>query len=85
MTKSDCKGCRYFDLQQNQTLGACRRYPTYQNRHQNEWCGEFVAKITSGVGPSEDFLYKEMALPVEPIVPEIRRGRPPKLSRRQVA
>jgi len=25
-------------------MGQCRRYPTYQNRHQNEWCGEFVVK-----------------------------------------
>jgi len=77
MTDSNCRLCRYFDLQSNQTLGQCRRYPVYQNRHQNEWCGEFVAKLISGVGPSEAFLYKE------PDVVIAKRGRQ-KLSRRQV-
>jgi len=41
LDKENCKLCRFFDLQNNQTLGQCRRYPTYMNRHQNEWCGEF--------------------------------------------
>jgi hypothetical protein len=22
-------------------MGVCRRYPTYQNRHGTEWCGEY--------------------------------------------
>jgi hypothetical protein len=26
-------------------LGQCRRYPTYQNRHANEYCGEFATKV----------------------------------------
>jgi len=36
---SHCKSCRYF--LGKDTLGQCRRYPVYQNRHENEWCGEF--------------------------------------------
>jgi hypothetical protein len=39
MLNENCKACRYFnDIGQ---LGQCRRYPTYQNRHHTEWCGEF--------------------------------------------
>jgi hypothetical protein len=42
MDKDNCKSCAYFLGGDN--MGQCRRYPTYQNRHQNEWCGEFVVK-----------------------------------------
>lgn len=48
MANSNCRLCRHFDLQPNQDLGQCRRYPTYQNRHATEWCGEFaVAGVTT--------------------------------------
>lgn len=52
MANSNCRLCRHFDLQPNQDLGQCRRYPTYQNRHATEWCGEFavVEKTTLTVG-----------------------------------
>ena len=48
MLKQNCKACVFFnDLGQ---MGQCRRYPTYQNRHNTEWCGEFqlVAILESG-------------------------------------
>ena len=35
-----CKTCKHF-VDMNQ-LGVCRRYPTYQNRHKSEWCGEYA-------------------------------------------
>lgn len=39
MLKQNCKACVYFnDIGQ---MGQCRRYPTFQNRHSTEWCGEF--------------------------------------------
>jgi hypothetical protein len=39
MLKQNCKACVYFnDIGQ---MGQCRRYPTFQNRHYTEWCGEF--------------------------------------------
>ena len=39
MLKQNCKACVYFnDIGQ---MGQCRRYPTFQNRHHTEWCGEF--------------------------------------------
>jgi hypothetical protein len=38
MPSANCKSCRYFnDLGM---MGQCRRYPTFQNRHNTEWCGE---------------------------------------------
>jgi hypothetical protein len=32
-------------------MGQCRRYPTYQNRHYTEWCGEFELVA---IVPTED-------------------------------
>jgi len=40
MVDRNCKSCRHF--LNTEMLGQCRRYPTYQNRHANEWCGEFA-------------------------------------------
>jgi len=37
-----CFNCKYF---LGNDLGSCRRFPTYQNRHANEWCGEWAMKI----------------------------------------
>jgi hypothetical protein len=71
MLKQNCKACVYFnDLGQ---MGQCRRYPTYQNRHNTEWCGEFqlVAILESGdVSPvPEAGAFSE---------PPKKRGRPAK-------
>ena len=35
-----CKVCIYF-ADVNSIMGSCRRFPTYQNRHSTEWCGEY--------------------------------------------
>jgi hypothetical protein len=35
-----CKICIYF-ADENSIMGSCRRFPSYQNRHSTEWCGEF--------------------------------------------
>jgi hypothetical protein len=49
MSGLNCKACVYFnDIGQ---MGQCRRYPTYQNRHYTEWCGEFELVA---IVPSED-------------------------------
>ena len=42
MTANYCKTCRFFSQNQNIDIGSCRRYPTYQNRHGTEWCGEYT-------------------------------------------
>ena len=51
MSALNCKACLYFnDIGQ---MGQCRRYPTYQNRHHTEWCGEFELVA---IVPTEDVL-----------------------------
>lgn len=40
--KDGCSACIYFLSTDNDFIGSCRRFPTYQNRHGTEWCGEFV-------------------------------------------
>jgi len=40
--KDSCNSCIYFQSTDNDFIGSCRRFPTYQNRHGTEWCGEFV-------------------------------------------
>lgn len=41
-SKDGCSSCIYFLSTDNDFIGSCRRFPTYQNRHGSEWCGEFV-------------------------------------------
>ena len=41
-SKDGCNSCIYFQIEENDFMGVCRRFPTYQNRHGTEWCGEFV-------------------------------------------
>ena len=41
-SKDGCSSCIYFLSTGNDFIGSCRRYPTYQNRHGSDWCGEFV-------------------------------------------
>jgi hypothetical protein len=41
IVKNTCSICRYYS-NPTDIMGVCRRYPTYQNRHGTEWCGEYV-------------------------------------------
>ena len=69
MLKQNCKACVYFnDIGQ---MGQCRRYPTFQNRHHTEWCGEFELVA---------IIHEEDVLPVQEagaFSPK-KRGRPAK-------
>lgn len=51
----ECKDCKFWVANEsfptddfaedNLVLRAdCRRFPEYQDRHENDWCGEFQAK-----------------------------------------
>jgi hypothetical protein len=69
MSTLNCKACVYFnDIGQ---MGQCRRYPTFQNRHHTEWCGEFelVAIVpTEDVTPVQEagaFLAKKRGRPAK--------------------
>jgi hypothetical protein len=57
MVDRHCKGCDHF-CNSGQAIGTCRRYPTFQTRSPNEWCGEFTPVLYSD--PVPDML----ALPV---------------------
>ena len=43
MAESNCRTCRFFTSQQ--TMGLCKRYPMHNNKHENDWCGEHLAKL----------------------------------------
>ena len=69
MLERNCKACVHFnDIGQ---LGQCRRYPTFQNRHHTEWCGEFELVA---IVPTEDVLPVSEA---GTFLPK-KRGRPAK-------
>ena len=50
-----CKDCKHYH-DTNSILGLCRRFPLYQNRSPQEWCGEFVANLPPSEG---DFLKRK--------------------------
>jgi hypothetical protein len=79
---SNCNSCHYF--QGGDNLGQCRRFPVYQNRHKNEWCGEFAEKLSEEKAVAE-ILPEAKPLGVfsalgmsEPRMPAPKRGRPRK-------
>jgi hypothetical protein len=45
--KSNCGNCKHFS-EPNNILGSCRRYPTYQNRHVTDYCGEYALNPAFG-------------------------------------
>ena len=67
MAKDNCTGCKHF--QDHGQMGVCRRYPTYQNRHHTEICGEFSALP---IVPVE----QEFTITMHDTVVKKQRGRP---------
>lgn len=43
--KENCSNCKYF-FGDNVILGVCKRYPVTANKHDADWCGEYVFKKT---------------------------------------
>ena len=41
MSIKNCKACDHF-VDSGHTIGTCRRFPLFQTRSPNEWCGEFA-------------------------------------------
>ena len=37
-----CKVCKFYKFEQNDMLGACKRYPTVVNKAPSDWCGELI-------------------------------------------
>ena len=74
MNNPTCKTCEYF--RDAQVLGTCRRYPSPQNKHESDWCGEHKIKMV--VLPVYDIM-TDTTTPAQ--VPETivkRPGRKPK-------
>ena len=68
MATEHCKDCRHY-LDTNSILGLCRRFPLYQNRSPQEWCGEYSGKAVAKITPVN----------AGGFLPEKKRmGRPPK-------
>lgn len=57
MKLNSCKDCQFwikYDTQYSSDIkGWCRRFPQYQERRYNEWCGEFRTTIDPKWIPSE--------------------------------
>lgn len=79
MADVNCKSCRFYSLNGN-VLGLCRRFPEYQHKSENEWCGEFAPKMIAlpVVDPPQTDRIT-MILPENNATVEVkRRGRPKK-------
>ena len=73
MDKS-CKTCDHF-VDSGHTIGTCRRYPQFQTRSPNEWCGEFTP------APYAEPVPEMLALPVVEMTEKPKR----KYTRREKA
>ena len=59
-----CEICKYF--RDSQIMGSCRRYPVLQNKHANDWCGEFSNVVAVEISPVPEagaFLPKKRGRP----------------------
>ena len=54
-TKLSCQYCKFFIG--GLAIGTCKRFPKTENKHKNDWCGEYSA--------SENALSEVPAHPVE--------------------
>jgi hypothetical protein len=71
-SRETCNSCKFFI--NSGFMGVCKRYPDTRNKHETEWCGEFVFKKSAQVVESiVESLVKEPA----PETPK-KQGRPRK-------
>jgi hypothetical protein len=77
MVNEHCKRCRYY---LGHDLGTCRRFPVYQTRSQNEWCGEFAVAKPLPEPDSGVFSHVTRELIDLPVLSESpkKKGRPKK-------
>ena len=79
--KEKCSACKYF-VGSNDILGVCKRFPQHINKHDADWCGEFIikqpvenfAKLSEAMPELAEAAEGLMNLSVEPK----KRGRKPK-------
>lgn len=78
---NNCSSCRFFYVGFGDRMGVCRRFPTFQNRAQTEWCGEFSPKMMelAVIDPPQVDGAIKVELPENNATVELkRRGRPKK-------
>lgn len=47
-----------FDLVRSKGRRTCRRFPSHDVRHKDDWCGEFVAgNVCRAAFPGDEYLY----------------------------
>jgi len=44
--RDTCSTCRFYEVI-GQSIARCRRFPAYQSRSPDQWCGEFQPKESS--------------------------------------
>ena len=79
--KEKCSACKYF-VGSNDILGVCKRFPQYVNKHDADFCGEFIlkqlvenfAELSEAMPKLAEAAEGLMNLSVEPK----KRGRKPK-------
>jgi hypothetical protein len=49
MADINCKSCRFFVKQE--FLGQCRYFPTFNNKHEMDWCGQHQPTLEPEVKP----------------------------------
>jgi hypothetical protein len=79
MVDVTCKNCVFF--RNAQVMGSCRRYPSQQNKHENDWCGEHQPGIMVAALPVYDIMTDTTTMPPERKKP----GRKPKDGNHPVA
>ena len=73
--KNSCESCKYFANSQN-ILGSCQRFPSPQNKHQNDWCGEYSKLIDPMLIMAEELTRESIIDEVSAI--KAKPGRPKK-------
>jgi hypothetical protein len=76
MSDVHCQTCRFFVT--GQVMGACRRYPEMQNKHEMDWCGEHIQQTIKMVSlPVYDITTDETKVAEMPVERK-KPGRKPK-------
>ena len=76
--KAKCYDCKHF-VDEGAHLGVCKRFPKVENKHKNDWCGEFVWKLKEFKADLRQFFEENPVKQVEDLVEAVKkRGRKPK-------
>lgn len=72
-----CIECKWYVGTANDVYGLCKRYPTAQNKTQQDWCGEYASKVVV-ISPPQEELIPTISIQFEEPTDKPKRGRKPK-------